>query len=165
VEQSPTLRFPAEKDSFLLPSPLQTWKQTYWRVMQTSQSYWACSKLWTRLDGQRVKGGTQRRHFALIKGKQEFVWFGNLTTLKFCWLCMNQASFFLRHLYRHWEVLKYVCMVYELTVRYICHGSSEAVFNTQSTFMNCIKMTNLRVILKTMLRCQWKCVCNGCNEH
>lgn len=125
----PYAQISCKKSQFLLPSPLQIWKQTYWRVMQTSQSYWACSKLWK--DGQRVKCGTLRCHFALMKGKQEFVWFRNLTTLilpsfvDFPWIKLVFSS---RHLYRHWEVLKYVCMVYELTERYICYGSSEAVF-------------------------------------
>lgn len=33
---------------------------------------------------------------------------------KICWLSMNQTQFFLRHLDSCCEVLKYVCMVYEL---------------------------------------------------
>lgn len=93
--------FLRKKACFLLPSPLQTWKQTYWRVIQTSQSYWACSKLWTYLDGRCVKCGTLWCHFALMKGKQEFVWFRNLTTLilprfvDFSWiiLCFSSHTF------------------------------------------------------------------------
>lgn len=160
------LRFPTEKGTFSTAVSTADMKEN---ILKGYANISVILSLFEIMNIPRcVKCSTLWCHFALMKGKQEFVWFRNLTTLilprfvDFPWIILGFSSHTFIVSLKSWS--RCACFMSSQSAIYV-KKILFFFFDMQDTFMNDVKMRNLGVILKPLLRCQWKCTLDGCNER